>query len=80
MKQGGGNVLNNSYISKKILMIQFKISFAGAGKVGGALCIELHNKGHFIQQIVSKDKHEGNHVDDAFNDNSTERGTLGNPF
>lgn len=40
-------------------MIQFKISFAGAGKVAGALCMELYNKGHLIQQIVSRDEKGG---------------------
>jgi predicted short-subunit dehydrogenase-like oxidoreductase (DUF2520 family) len=38
-------------------MKEYKISFAGAGKVASALCLELYKKGHRIQQIVSK---EGN--------------------
>jgi predicted short-subunit dehydrogenase-like oxidoreductase (DUF2520 family) len=45
--------LNFVYFRKIFLMIQYKISFVGAGKVAGALCMELHNKGHLIQQIVS---------------------------
>jgi predicted short-subunit dehydrogenase-like oxidoreductase (DUF2520 family) len=40
-------------------MIQFKISFAGAGRVAGALCMELHSKGHRIQQIVSRKEKGG---------------------
>jgi predicted short-subunit dehydrogenase-like oxidoreductase (DUF2520 family) len=40
-------------------MIQYKISFAGAGKVAGALCTELHNKGHLIQLVVSKGEKGG---------------------
>jgi predicted short-subunit dehydrogenase-like oxidoreductase (DUF2520 family) len=35
-------------------MAGYKISFAGAGKVASALCLELHKRGHLIQQIVSK--------------------------
>jgi len=40
-------------------MTGYKISFAGAGKVGGALCLELNNRGHLIQQIVSKGEISG---------------------
>ena len=35
-------------------MIEYKISFAGAGKVAGVLCLELYRSGHHIQQIVSE--------------------------
>ncbi len=35
-------------------MVQYKISFAGAGNVAEALCKELYNKGYLIQQIVSQ--------------------------
>jgi len=37
-------------------MRQFRISFAGSGKVASALCRELHLKGHIIDHIASKHK------------------------
>jgi len=40
-------------------MIQYKISFAGAGKVAGTLCLEMYKKGHLIQKIVSARKKSG---------------------
>jgi predicted short-subunit dehydrogenase-like oxidoreductase (DUF2520 family) len=40
-------------------MRQYKISFAGAGKVAGALCSELHARGHFIDQISSRNESNG---------------------
>jgi predicted short-subunit dehydrogenase-like oxidoreductase (DUF2520 family) len=40
-------------------MIRYKISFAGAGKVAGALCLELYSLRHQIQKIVSTGKKEG---------------------
>jgi predicted short-subunit dehydrogenase-like oxidoreductase (DUF2520 family) len=39
--------------------MRYTISFAGAGKVAGALCMELHNKGHQIQLIVSRGEKDG---------------------
>lgn len=39
--------------------MQYTISFAGAGKVAGALCTELYNKGHKIQLIVSRGEMDG---------------------
>jgi predicted short-subunit dehydrogenase-like oxidoreductase (DUF2520 family) len=38
---------------------QFKISFAGAGNVTGALCRELHKKKHLIEHIVSRKEYSG---------------------
>lgn len=40
-------------------MIKYKISFAGAGKVAGTLCLEFFNKGHKIQQIISPEENNG---------------------
>jgi predicted short-subunit dehydrogenase-like oxidoreductase (DUF2520 family) len=40
-------------------MGHYKISFAGAGKVAGALCMELHNKGHIVEHIVSRNENCG---------------------
>jgi predicted short-subunit dehydrogenase-like oxidoreductase (DUF2520 family) len=35
-------------------MIPYKISFIGAGKLAGALCMELYNTGFHINKIISK--------------------------
>ena len=40
-------------------MIHFTISFAGAGRVAGALCMEMFNSGIKIHQIVSESESEG---------------------
>jgi predicted short-subunit dehydrogenase-like oxidoreductase (DUF2520 family) len=40
-------------------MSVYNISFLGAGKVAGSLCIELLGKGHKIKQIVSPGKVNG---------------------
>ncbi|MCX6333019.1 MAG: DUF2520 domain-containing protein [Bacteroidia bacterium] len=40
-------------------MIQFTLSFAGAGRVAGALCREMFHSGLKINQIVSESKSEG---------------------
>jgi len=40
-------------------MIHFTISFAGAGRVAGALCMEMFNSGIEIHQIVSESESEG---------------------
>ncbi|TAL72032.1 MAG: DUF2520 domain-containing protein [Bacteroidetes bacterium] len=40
-------------------MAQFNISFAGAGRVGGALCRELYSAGHNIGLIVSESDGNG---------------------
>ncbi len=40
-------------------MIQKNISFAGAGRVAGALCRELYNKGAIIDLIVSESENRG---------------------
>jgi predicted short-subunit dehydrogenase-like oxidoreductase (DUF2520 family) len=34
-------------------MVHYKISFAGAGKVAGALCREVYSAGHSIELVVS---------------------------
>ena len=41
------------------MAIHHKLSFAGAGKVAGALCRELHSSGHFIEHIVSRNEISG---------------------
>jgi predicted short-subunit dehydrogenase-like oxidoreductase (DUF2520 family) len=35
-------------------MILYNISFIGAGKLAGALCMELYNAGHHINKIISE--------------------------
>ncbi len=40
-------------------MSQFNISFAGAGRVAGALCREMYLKGHNIELIVSESEKNG---------------------
>ena len=40
-------------------MIHFTISFAGAGRVAGALCMEMFNSGIKIHQIVSESESDG---------------------
>jgi predicted short-subunit dehydrogenase-like oxidoreductase (DUF2520 family) len=40
-------------------MRQYRISFAGAGKVAGALCRELYNIGHQIVHIASRNELTG---------------------
>ena len=47
-------------------MIPYKISFAGAGKVAGALCGELYNNGYLIQQIVSRHEKNGRKLADLY--------------
>jgi predicted short-subunit dehydrogenase-like oxidoreductase (DUF2520 family) len=37
----------------------YKISFAGSGKVAGALCRELYQRGHTIVQIASRNENAG---------------------
>ena len=46
-------------------MVPHRISFAGAGKVANALCMELHSKGHAIELIVSPTKERGAELADA---------------
>jgi predicted short-subunit dehydrogenase-like oxidoreductase (DUF2520 family) len=48
-------------------MSQYRISFAGAGKVAGALCSELHSKGHFIEHIISRNERGGRLLAELFN-------------
>lgn len=40
-------------------MIRYTFSFAGAGKVAGILCRELHRRGHKIEKIVSLHRENG---------------------
>jgi predicted short-subunit dehydrogenase-like oxidoreductase (DUF2520 family) len=40
-------------------MTSYKLSFAGAGRVAGALCTALHSAGHTIIRIVSQSPSEG---------------------
>jgi predicted short-subunit dehydrogenase-like oxidoreductase (DUF2520 family) len=40
-------------------MTQYTVSFAGAGRVAGALCRELYSAGHIIDQIVSESDRNG---------------------
>jgi predicted short-subunit dehydrogenase-like oxidoreductase (DUF2520 family) len=40
-------------------MAQYSLSFAGAGRVAGALCLELYHYGFKILQIVSESEHNG---------------------
>lgn len=45
-------------------MRQYRISFAGAGKVAGALCRELHGRGHTIEHISSRNIIKGQRLAD----------------
>jgi predicted short-subunit dehydrogenase-like oxidoreductase (DUF2520 family) len=47
-------------------MIQYKISFAGAGKVASALCREFYNNGYVIQKIVSRNEKNGRKLADYY--------------
>jgi predicted short-subunit dehydrogenase-like oxidoreductase (DUF2520 family) len=46
---------------------QFRISFAGAGNVAGALGRELNNSGHIIELIVSRNENIGSTLAGLFN-------------
>ena len=48
-------------------MRQYKISFAGAGNVAGALCSELHKKNNIIEHIVTKSEKSGRALANAYN-------------
>jgi predicted short-subunit dehydrogenase-like oxidoreductase (DUF2520 family) len=48
-------------------MIRYNISFAGAGRVAGALCRELYTAGHKIGFIVSESEKNGVQVADSCN-------------
>jgi predicted short-subunit dehydrogenase-like oxidoreductase (DUF2520 family) len=48
-------------------MRQYRISFAGAGKVAGALCREFHGKGHTIEHISSLNSLKGRRLAESFN-------------
>lgn len=48
-------------------MIQYRISFAGAGNVAAALCRELFNKGCYILHIVSRSEENGHRLADMYN-------------
>ena len=48
-------------------MRQYKISFAGAGNVAGALCSELHKKNNIIEHIVTKSEKSGRALAKACN-------------
>jgi predicted short-subunit dehydrogenase-like oxidoreductase (DUF2520 family) len=47
-------------------MTHYKISFAGAGRVAGALCSEFAGKDHKIQQIVSLSEESGRELSDIY--------------
>jgi predicted short-subunit dehydrogenase-like oxidoreductase (DUF2520 family) len=53
---------NFVYYRKIFPVSQFKISFAGAGNVAGALCRELHKNGHYIVKIVSRNESSGRYL------------------
>ena len=40
-------------------MAQYNLSFAGAGRVAGALCLELYRSGFKILQVVSESESDG---------------------
>jgi predicted short-subunit dehydrogenase-like oxidoreductase (DUF2520 family) len=42
-----------------MVMKSYRVSFAGAGKVAGALCKAMHRSGFNIQQIVSQNESNG---------------------
>ena len=44
--------------------MQYNISFAGAGKVAGALCSEMYSKGFNIELIVSQNERSGRKLAD----------------
>jgi predicted short-subunit dehydrogenase-like oxidoreductase (DUF2520 family) len=46
-------------------MIHYNISFAGAGRVAGALCREMFNAGHNIGLIVSESEKNGTSLSDS---------------
>jgi predicted short-subunit dehydrogenase-like oxidoreductase (DUF2520 family) len=48
-------------------MIRFNISFAGAGRVAGALCNEMYASGHNIGLIVSETEKNGKLLADSCN-------------
>jgi predicted short-subunit dehydrogenase-like oxidoreductase (DUF2520 family) len=48
-------------------MIQYNISFAGAGRVAGALCRELFKSGIKIIQVISESESDGRPLADACN-------------
>jgi predicted short-subunit dehydrogenase-like oxidoreductase (DUF2520 family) len=48
-------------------MRQYRISFAGAGKVAGALCRELHCRGNIIEHISSRNSINGLPLADSCN-------------
>jgi predicted short-subunit dehydrogenase-like oxidoreductase (DUF2520 family) len=45
----------------------YEISFAGAGNLAGALCRELHTRGHVIGHIVSRNENNGRILADYCN-------------
>ncbi len=48
-------------------MTQYNISFAGAGRVAGALCREMFRSGIKIRQIVSESESDGRPLADECN-------------
>jgi predicted short-subunit dehydrogenase-like oxidoreductase (DUF2520 family) len=48
-------------------MIQYNISFAGAGRVAGTLCMEMYHSGIKILQVVSESDSDGKPLADACN-------------
>jgi predicted short-subunit dehydrogenase-like oxidoreductase (DUF2520 family) len=46
-------------------MIQYNISFAGAGRVAGALCREMYHSGYRIDLIVSESENNGRSLSDS---------------
>ncbi len=48
-------------------MVQYNLSFAGAGRVAGALCREMYSRGIYIQHIVSESKSSAKPLADECN-------------
>jgi predicted short-subunit dehydrogenase-like oxidoreductase (DUF2520 family) len=58
---------NFVYFRKIYRVVSYNISFAGAGRVAGALCREMYHKGYHIQQIVSENETHGRKLADSCN-------------
>jgi predicted short-subunit dehydrogenase-like oxidoreductase (DUF2520 family) len=48
-------------------MARYNLSFAGAGRVAGALCREMHHAGYNILQVVSRSESNGKPLADSCN-------------
>lgn len=47
------------YLSENLIMKRYNISFAGAGRVGSAVCTALYSAGHKILKVVSETSSRG---------------------